>query len=148
MDVVSLENSRIENFQGNLLESSANRGDSMGVGGWMGKRAVMSYFGHKFILIQWPFLFIFAWCFSKILSFHVLAIVCIFIWRGSMDKIEKDRDNDKKGQEAKNSDQSSFEQSKRLVQSKLKRQSLEEGTLSRTLILLVRRRSSECINLL
>ena len=35
----------------------------------------------------------------------------------------------RKGQKAKNSDQSSFEQSKRLVQSKLKRQSLEEGTL-------------------
>ena len=95
----------------------------------MGKRAGMSYFGHKFILIQWPFLFIFAWCFSEILGFHVLAIVCIFVWRGSMDQIEKDRDNKKKGQEAKNSDQSSFEQSKRLVQSKLKRQSLEEGTL-------------------
>ena len=121
----------------------------MGVGGWMGKRAVMSYFGHKFILIQLPFLFfLFAWCFSEILGFHVLAIVCIFVWRGSMDKIDKDRDNKKKGQEAKNSDQSSFEQSKRLVQSKLKRQSLKEGTLSRTLILLVRRRSSECINLL
>ena len=56
--MVSLENSRIENFQGNLLESSANRGDSMGVGGRMGKRGGMSYFGHKFRLNQWPFLFI------------------------------------------------------------------------------------------
>ena len=57
--MVSLENSRIENFQGNLLESSANRGDSMGAaGGWMGKRGGMSYFGHKFRLNQWPFLFI------------------------------------------------------------------------------------------
>ena len=41
------------------MESSANRGDSMGIGGWMvGKRGGMSYFGHKFRLNQLPFLFI------------------------------------------------------------------------------------------
>ena len=74
---------------------------------------------------------IFAWCFSEILGFHLLAIFCIYLygervwtrWRriGIMKR--------RKGQKAQNSDQSSFEQSKRLVQSKLKRQSLEEGTL-------------------
>ena len=74
---------------------------------------------------------IFACCFSEILGFHLLAIFCIYLygervwtrWRriGIMKR--------GKGQKAQNSDQSSFEQSKRLVQSKLKRQSLEEGTL-------------------
>ena len=74
---------------------------------------------------------IFAWCFSEILGFHLLAIFCIYLYgervwtRQRRIGIMKRR----KGQKAPNSDQSSFEQSKRLVQSKLKRQSLEEGTL-------------------
>ena len=83
MDVVSLENSRIENFQGNLLESSANRGDSMGVGGWMGKRAGMSYFGHKFILIQLPFLFFYSLgVFQKYWAFTFLQLFAYLYGEG------------------------------------------------------------------